>query len=182
MAEVREMSDIQDKISETMIALYIKAKRRRYEVVGRGVPYAHYGLKGGMDLILRSRENRENAHWRVCTFKPHLRDVRRAIRQVRKARDYFGDLFAGQHSGIDCPLVLMATLDNLLRCMQFHRLLADVEVEFIGSDAEQVKKVRCKYETFMENERRDSDVGSTHARLAALPMPAPVDPALRRRE
>jgi len=135
---------------------FIVVMSPNFHVVGVEMPWSYYGHRGILDLALRSRALvGGKRQWVLCEMKPELLDVGEAIRQVKKVRQYFlrdedrKGMLEGEASEVTCPLVLLASEFNLVRCMKYYRVLRDIDIVFFSKDSAVADAVAAKYEIFL---------------------------------
>lgn len=146
------MSTQIDQLHASLMQQFLEAMESEYEVVEVEAPYNHYGFRGFVDVVLRSRAKDPIPRWRVCELKPELTDLGEAVRQVKKAQRYFcqarGDLLGREEYEIEFPLVLLATYENLHMCIHYFNVLRDIKVEFFSPDREMTRAIANRYEIF----------------------------------
>lgn len=139
----------------TLMEAYVaKAKQEGYELLGVEIPWSYYGNRGVLDAALRSRELVDGKRVVVLAeFKTQILDVGRCIRQVQLVRKYFmrgaesGAFFKkDEQSEIRCPLIVMATVENVKQAVKYHHLFRDIDIIFFHEDESVATRMREQYE------------------------------------
>lgn len=141
-------SEIDWAHAKLMEAYITKAQRDGYELLGVEIPWSHYGNRGVLDAALRSREMIGDKRVLILAeFKTRILDVGRCIRQVQLVRKYFMQgidrktlLGSNEHYEIHCPLILMATVENVKQVVKYHHLFRDIDIVFFNKD----RNVECR--------------------------------------
>ncbi|MBI1390792.1 MAG: hypothetical protein GC154_20375 [bacterium] len=104
------------------------------------VMFNHYGDRGVVDVALRKEDPvKRLMEWLICEMKPWLADVGEAIRQVRRAQEYFclsRPDFArkGWVNQYRFLLVLEANDQNAAQVQQYRDLFHGMEIAWHHQD------------------------------------------------
>jgi hypothetical protein len=125
-----------------------KKQREGFRLVGCEVMFNYFGDRGVIDVVLRKDYPSERrAIWVLCEIKPDLHDIGEAIRQVRRAEQYFcrarPDLRVKDwENEYEFVLVLEASKQNLLEVLDLHRdLFKGVEVMYHHEDPAKIDEL-----------------------------------------
>ncbi len=128
--KLMESEEKPDKKHRDMLNEFIKEKiEQGYKFVGSEIIYSYYGKEGSIDVILK---NKEGNRLFVCELKPKLVDLGKAIRQVKRAKEFFVNARPefSKFKEIDYLLVLKATRENLEMCTEYINLIRGIDVLF----------------------------------------------------
>ena len=140
------------KHAEMLRAYITDRERQGYTLHGTEVPYGSNTVRSFVDAVLyKTTPDSTRTDWIVAELKTSLADIGRSIRQVKAARHFFFPYHSQltrerPPRALHFPLVIWANEDDLRRCVQYHKLIADIDVQFFHTTRQVAIDIANKFE------------------------------------